>query len=417
MAIPRYVQALTGITDDMVADAPYFNEIAPFIHDWLRDTIFIAHNVNFDYSFLKHHLKACGYDLECKKLCTVRLSRKVFPGSPSYSLGRLCHHLGIPIPNRHRAGGDAEATVLLFEMILREGGKEYIRTMLKGRNREQFLPAHLPAEQVEQLPQTPGVYYFHDQKGKVIYIGKAKNLRKRVEGHFSNNKPGKQKQEFLKNIHSITHEPTGTELMAFLFECIEIRRLWPLYNRSLKRFEQTYGLYVFEDRNGYQRLAIEKRKKQLSPVYTFSLLVEGQQLLWKLVRQWNLCPKLCFLQSADIPCEGVKENSCGGACEQKESPAAYNSRVKEAIDSLVKSLPTFSLLDDGRNPEERSCILVEQGRFYGMGYLPLNYSRLSDTVELKTYLTPYPENDYIRGLVYQYIERWPAKKFTHLSPV
>jgi DNA polymerase III subunit epsilon len=409
MTIPRYVQSLTGITDEMVADAPYFEEIAPVVYEWLANTTFIAHNVNFDYSFLKHQLKACGLDLNCKKLCTVRLSRKVFPGALSYSLGKICLHLGIPVSNRHRAGGDADATVLLFERILQAGGMEHIQHMLKGKNSEQYLPVNLPAEQLERLPQTPGVYYFHDQKGKVVYVGKAKNLRKRVSSHFSNNKPGRQKQDFLRNIHTISHESTGTELMAFLLECVEIRRLWPLYNRSLKRFEQTYGLYVFEDRNGYSRLVLEKKKKQLQPVYTFSLLHEGQTLLRKMIREWELCPKLCFVQTSDGPCEGIKEHFCKGACEQKESAADYNERVAIAVESLLKSLPSFTLLDDGRHPEEKSCILVEKGKLYGMGYLPSD-SRIPDAGELKSYLTPYPENDYMRGLVYQHAEKWPNKK-------
>lgn len=409
ITIPRYVQALTGITDNMVANAPHFEEIAHTVFEWLRDHIFVAHNVNFDYSFLRHQLKACGFDLDCKKLCTIRLSRKAFPGAPSYGLGNICNHLGIDIPNRHRAGGDADATVMLFERILREDGLAHIRAMLKGNSREQYLPVHLPAQQVESLPQLPGVYYFHDGKGKVIYVGKAKNLRHRVRSHFSNNKPGRQKQEFLRQIHSISHEVTGTELMAFLLECIEIRRLWPAYNRSLKRFEQTYGLYVFEDRNGYQRLALEKKRRQLQPVYTFSLLVEGQNLLWKLMRQWRLCPKLCFVQRGEGPCEGIAQQFCDGACEHKEVPEVYNKRVEEAVAFLIGSLPSFTVLDEGRHPEEKSCILVEQGRFYGMGYIPSD-SAVYDTSALKEYLTHYPENEYIRGLVYQHVERWPAKR-------
>jgi len=417
MTIPRYVQALTGINDEMVADAPYFKEIAPFLYEWLEHSIFVAHNVNFDYSFLKHQFKACGLDLDSRKLCTVRLSRKVFPGAASYSLGNICLHLGIPVTNRHRAGGDADATVQLFERILKEGGLEHISSMLKGRSKEQYLPLHLPASQVEELPETPGVYYFLDQKGKVIYVGKAKNLRKRVSSHFSNNKPGRQKQEFLRNIHAITHETTGTELMAFLLECIEIRRLWPLYNRSLKRFEQTYGLYLFEDRNGYSRLVLEKKKKQLQPVYTFSMIHEGQNLLWKMIREWKLCPKLCFVQTNDGPCEGIRQEICMGACERRESAAAYNKRVQQAVESLVKSLPSFTLVDAGRHSEEQSCILVEKGKFYGMGYLPADVSgsglngNFSDLEEIKSHLTAYPENDYIRGLVYQYVERWPGKRF------
>jgi DNA polymerase-3 subunit epsilon len=413
--IPRYVQALTGITDEMVAGAPLFEEVAPVIHEWLKDCVFVAHNVNFDYSFLKHQLEACGLHLDCKKLCTIRLSRKIFPGIPSYSLGNLCQHLGISIENRHRAGGDADATVRLFETILKAGGLETIREMIRGRNREQYLPVNLPAGQVQQLPLSPGVYYFHDQKGKVIYVGKAKSLRHRVVSHFSNNKPGRQKQEFLRNIYSISYEVAGTELMAFLLECVEIKRLWPAYNRSLKRFEPVFGLYVYEDRNGYSRLVLEKRRHQLQPVYTFSQLADGQQLLRKLVREWELCPKLCFIQTDSDPCEGVRLQSCHGACEQREAPDIYNERVEAAVGSLVKSLPSFTLLDAGRHPEEKSCILIEQGRIYGMGYVPVD-SQIMDAADLKDHLTRYPENDYMRGLVYQYAEKWPGKK-SYLSPV
>ncbi len=409
ISIPRYVQALTGITDEMVTDAPPFEQVAGKVYEWLKDAVFVAHNVNFDYSFIRHQLEACGYILNAKKLCTVRLSRKAFPDAPSHSLGNICQYLGIDVSNRHRAGGDAGATVLLFEKILQAGGLEFIRAMLRGRSAEQYLPSNLPAGQLENLPMTPGVYYFHNRKGKVIYVGKANNLRQRVASHFSNNKTGRQKQEFLRNIYSISHESTGTELMAFLLECVEIKRLWPAYNRSLKRFESAYGLYVYEDRNGYSRLILEKRKNQLEPIYTFSLLLEGHSLLRKLVREFRLCPKLCYIQKDDETCEGIRERTCEGACEQRESPQLYNDRVQKAVSVLMERLPSFSIVDRGRHAEEKSCILIEQGRLYGMGYLPAD-ATIYDQSELKNYLTRYPENDYMRGLVYAHAERWPAKK-------
>ncbi|HMH31387.1 MAG TPA: exonuclease domain-containing protein, partial [Puia sp.] len=212
--IPRYIQSLTGITDEMTAEAPLFEEVAPTIHALLKEAVFVAHNVNFDYSFVKYQLEACGLELDSKKLCTIRLSRKVFPGMPSYSLGNLCRELGIEITGRHRAGGDTDATVRLFERILAMDSQGHIQVMLKGKNKEQYLPPNLPAEQVDQLPFVAGVYYFHDQKGKVIYVGKARNLLNRVRSHFSNNKPNQQKQEFLRTIHSISYQTSGTELIA-----------------------------------------------------------------------------------------------------------------------------------------------------------------------------------------------------------
>ena len=409
MAIPRYVQSLTGITEETVKDAPFFEEVANEVFQLLQGNIFVAHNVNFDYSFLKHQLGHLGYSLNLKKLCTVRLSRKVFPDLPGYSLGNLCRSLGIEIENRHRAAGDANATSLLFKMILENDHEGHVEQMLKGKSKDQYLPANLPAAELEQLPPVPGVYYFHNQTGKVIYVGKAKNISKRVTSHFSNNKPNKQKQEFLRNIYSISHQTCGTELMAYLFECIEIKRLWPQYNRSLKRFEQTYGIYMFEDRNGYLRLAIEKRKKHLQPLYSFSLMVEGQNMLRKMIRQFNLCPKLCFVQKGEGPCDGFESGYCMGACEQKEEPDIYNERVGDAMLLLKKELPSFALIDDGRASGEQSCVLVEEGKFYGMGYLPVDVNIISPE-EIKNYLTRYPENDYMRGLIYEYAQKWPNKK-------
>ena len=168
------------------------------IFEKLNGRVFVAHNVNFDYSFLKHHLALHGFDLVCQKLCTVRLTRKVFPALPSYSLGNLCRHFNIQIANRHRAGGDATATASLFSHILRNNGIDHIVQFLKRGSREQSLPPNLPKEQIEQLPYTPGVYYFHDQKGKIIYVGKARNIRYRVCSHFSHNGASRQRQEFLR---------------------------------------------------------------------------------------------------------------------------------------------------------------------------------------------------------------------------
>ncbi|MEJ7673821.1 MAG: exonuclease domain-containing protein [Chitinophagaceae bacterium] len=317
--ISRYVESLTGITNAMVENERHFKMIAGELYELLCDKIFVAHNVNFDYSYLKYHFKEAGYELECKKLCTIRLGRQILPGFKSYSLGNFCRQVGIPIEQRHRAGGDAYATVKLFHHLLKNDKSNHVQNMLKVKSKEQHIPPNLPAKQIKQLPQKPGVYYFHDNKGKVIYVGKAKNLSKRVNSHFANNKPGKQKQEFLRNIYSITYKTCATELMAFILENVEIKKLWLQQNRSLKRFEQAYALYSFEDRNGYMRLAIEKKNKNIKPLYTFNLLVEGHTLLRKLSHQFKLCPKLCFLQHDNIECEGITDGRCTGSCEHKDS--------------------------------------------------------------------------------------------------
>lgn len=408
-SIPNYVQSLTGITNEMVCNEKVISEIAQTLYELLHDKIFVAHNVNFDYSFIKYHLSQSGYDLNCKKLCTIRYGRKIIPGLKSYGLGNFCRAIGINIENRHRAGGDADATAVLFHHLLKNDRENHIEILLKGKSKEQSIPPNLPIDQINKLPGKPGVYYFHNIKGKIIYVGKAKNLNKRVSSHFTNNKPNKQKQAFLNQIHNITFQECATELMAFILECAEIKKLWPEQNRSMKRFEHAYALYAFNDNYGYTRLAIDKKKTNLNPLYTFNLLTEGHNLLRKLGIQFKLCPKLCYLQHYDVECAGKKDNRCSGACDKIEPVKEYNFRVKNCIEYLNTHLPSFALKDKGIGPDQVSYILIEKGRFYGMGCLP-ERNNFSSIALLKDHLTQYAENDYIRTLVYNYANKFPEKK-------
>ncbi len=404
--IPVYIRALTGITNEMVQDAPPFEDVAADIYHLLHGKIFVAHNVNFDFSFIRYHLTAAGYDLQCSKLCTVRLSRKILPGMPSYSLGKLCRSLGINNDGRHRAAGDADATATLFSILLQNDTQNYIQDALKHRSKERVLPAHLPHEDVENLPSSPGVYYFHNEKGKVIYVGKARNIKKRVCSHFSGNNAGLQRQEFLRNIYHISYQSCGTELVAFVLEAIEIKRLWPKYNRSLKRFEHAYGLYAFEDQRGYMRLAVDKKHKLATPLYTCNSLLDGRNLLTRLIDTFELCPKLCFVQTDNQTCNSAKQHLC--ACEGIETVDDYNSKVNRAIAELKETLPTFAIRDEGRKVDEHSCILIEKGQFYGMGYIS-HYFDVDNLDQLKNHLTPYPSNDYIRNMVANYAMKYPER--------
>lgn len=400
--IPRYITALTGISNAMVANAPLFEEVAPEIFSMLSDNVFIAHNVNFDFSFVKHHLKLNGYVLHVKKLCTVRLSRKIFAGLPSYSLGSLCRNLGIEIENRHRAAGDAKATVILFNKLLQNGATDHINKMLKRSSAEHWLPLHLDKSEIDHLPPRPGVYYFHNAKGKIIYVGKAINLKKRVSSHFTHNDPEKKRQHFLRLICRISHTVCANELHALVLESSEIRRLWPKYNDSQKQPVQKFGLYSFEDSLGYMRLAIDKKKKNLQPLYSFNLLHEGLVMLKKMVDQFELNHKLCYLDKTPFAQNDEK---------LIDSPALYNLKVNDAILSLEKQLPTFALLDDGLGEGQKLCLLIERGSFWGMGYVDATES-IENIVELKQKLEPYSDNDFIRNSIYSYASANPAKKIS-----
>jgi len=405
--IPRYIQAFTGITNDMVEGAPYFEEVAEKLFTILQGNIFVAHNVNFDYSFVKNHLQLYGYTLNTKKLCTVRLSRQIFPGYPSYSLGNLCHSIGIQLENRHRAGGDADATVTLFKLLLQHDKKEVIATSLKRNSKEQTLPPNVPKAHFDALPSSPGVYYFHDSKGVVVYVGKAKDIRKRVSSHFSNNSDSKQKQNFVRHIHAISFQPTATELMACILESTEIKRLWPAFNNAQKKPEEVFGIFMYEDQSGYMRLAIEKKRKHANPIYTFHYKVDGHGVIRKLMQEFELCPKLCFMQTDNDHCQGMVDQHCIGACEKKEAPQAYNARVLQAIASLT-ARPSYIVLDQGLNEEEISCIMVIKGSFFGMGYLPKDFNTITEAA-ITEYIKPYKENSYIRTLLNTHIMSFPEQ--------
>ncbi len=404
--IPSYIQAMTGITDEMVADAPLFEEVAEDIYEILKDRIFVAHNVNFDYSFIRSQLRYCGYEYDAQKLCTVRLSRKIIPGLRSYSLGNLCHSLGIRHVNHHRAGGDAKATTALFHLLLQRDTEGHILKSLKRNSKEQVLPPHVPKSDFERLPTTPGVYYFHDEKGKVVYVGKAKNIRHRVSSHFSNNSTGRQKQNFMRYVHRISFEECGTELMAAIKESSEIKRLWPRFNASQKKREDVFGIVCYADQNGYLRLAVDKVNGRAEVISSYHHYENASAALRQLVQDFHLCPRLCFIKE-QLYDEQAHAAYCKGACEKLEPVESYNERVTQALEKL-KAQPSFAIIDKGITDEQRSCILVWQGKFYGMGFIASDLA-IETPEQFKELVTPYRENKVITHMLFSYAKRYPSK--------
>jgi len=383
--IPHYITALTGIDNAMVRNAPTFAEIAPTLFQLLQDRIFIAHNVNFDHSFLHYQFKQADLLFQPRKLCTVRYAKKLVPGLASYSLGNLCRSLGIPIEDRHRAAGDATATTLLFEHLLAiDEDKKVLQEMTKGRNPHSYLPMHVPAEVIENLPYSPGVYYFRDKKGKVVYVGKAVNLKFRVKSHFTNNAAGRRRQEMLRNIHSIEYTTCATELMAIVLESIEIKRLWPLYNRSQKRYEATYGLYSMQDRAGRIRLLVDKKKKVMPALHTFSNPEEGYKLVSSLAASLELNTEWVF----------------GRYHPEEVLPDDLNERMQQLINGLTGYLPDFALVERGEDVVGNTRYVIYQvvkGTFKGMGCTeqpPENWEAVNGLV------TAYPENEFIRNTIF-----------------
>ena len=394
--IPSFVVNLTGISQSMVEGEKPFREKAAEIYQHLKGRIFVAHNVNFDYSFLKHHLAESGFVLNEKKLCTVRLARQVIPGMVSYSLGKLSHALGIEIQGRHRAAGDALATVKLLGMILDRGGKATIDKMLKRSSGDQWLPMHLDKSAIDALPDDTGVYYFKNAKNKIIYVGKALNIRRRVIGHFTQNDPDRKRQYLLKHVHSISYQACANELHALILESTEIRKWWPICNRSQKFQEKKFGLYSYVDGKGYLRLALDQKKKNLPAHYSFHLLHEGQVLLRKMAEEYALDFQLCHL---GVRLETTSTHSLPPVQE-------YNSRVEKAIQSLNSKLPSFAIVEKMPQQKQHLYLLVDKGAFWGMGYVD-DHLQPSTTEDLKQWLEPYRDNDFIRNSLYHFAEAHP----------
>jgi DNA polymerase-3 subunit epsilon len=405
--IPLAIQALTGITNEMVADAPTFREVAAELYRWLSPHIFVAHNVNFDYSFLRHHFELAGFKYAPPKLCTIRMARRLTPGLPSYSLGRLCHSLNIPTRDRHRAGGDAEATAHLFGQLLQlEEGREVVAGMLKKQSSEQQLPPHVHKSCFDALPNSPGIYYFYNQKGKIIYIGKARQIAKRVRTHFTGHNPNPQRQHFIREIADIRFEICGSELQALLLECMEIKKYWPIYNRALKRFEPKFGLFDYYDQKGYRRLAIGKKAKHQPSLLSFYKADDAIRQLRHMIEQFDLHPKRCQLQM-----QGYHPQQLAlmlqSPTREEEDQAHYNQKVEASIQYQSAQLPSFIFVDNGRNEDEKALICIDKGQFYGMGYRDLDLA--GDYEEIKEGIPRCQGNEYMLQLVLQHAYKYPHK--------
>jgi DNA polymerase III subunit epsilon len=364
--IPSYITGLTGIDNSMVRSAPTFEEISEELWALLANRFFIAHSVNFDFGFIREAFLKTGKELNSQKLCTVRLSRKVFPGLGSYSLGRICENQKIPILARHRAMGDAKATALLFDRMLRER-QDVIYSSLKKNSGEAFLPPHFPLSKYRQIPESCGVYYMMNNKGKVIYVGKALNIRERFKGHFSGQVLPQLKQQLKTEVVDLQWQLTGSEFMALLFETLEIKRLWPAYNAALKMPKTLWGLFHYQDGSGYDRFQIAKVTKSLRPLESFFSAEEANQFLKTGIETYQLCQKLSGLRK--VSCATLQDHTCLGACSSSENPVSYNARVEGFVQLIKQSKIDLMLNLPGREEGEKAFCYFESGMLSRYAYL------------------------------------------------
>ncbi len=358
MPIPAHITRLTGIDEALVSAAPTFEAIADELEELLCDCVFVAHNVGFDYAFIRGHFEAMGRDWSRPKLCTVRLSRKLLPGMGSYSLGNLCERLDIPNAARHRAMGDAAATADLFHLLFAHpSGPATMDKSLKKGNRESWLPQHVPASDFDALPTGPGVYQMLDQRGTPLYIGMSHQVRTRIRSHFTGDLGSARRQALMRDVHNIVAQPTGSTLYARLLEDVLIRTHWPIHNRAQKHQPQLHVIVPYRDRQGFDRLMVKKARTPRGGIHHFTGAVEARDWLYQVAREAACSPAYFGLGSShgDAP---------------STDATAHNARLAAALEALLASpFPAHAfLLLPGRTAEEAGVVYLSAGRLAGLGW-------------------------------------------------
>ncbi|WP_428225128.1 exonuclease domain-containing protein [Flavobacterium sp.] len=399
--IQPFVVKLTGINNAMLRSAPKFYEIAKRIIEITDGCIIVAHNASFDYRVIKTEFRRLGFDFQKQTLCTVELSKKLLPDLPSYSLGKLVRSLGIPVADRHRASGDAMATVRLFKLLLaKDIEKDIVRSFVKTEIKSGMTPKLLDI--VEALPSKTGIYYIHNEKGDLIYIGKSKNIKKRVNQHFTGT--SKKSKKIQKEVYAVTFEETGSELIALLKESEEIKINKPIYNRAQRKTIFPWALYAEKDSQDYLALKVLKADGRKKEITSFSSQLEGKNALFQITEKYQLCQKINGLYDTKKSCFQYDIKQCFGACIQKEAPDAYNLRVNEFISNHQFHNNTMVIVDKGRTLEERSAVVIENGIYKGYCFYDLNH-QINTLQILKNILVPMQNTRDSRNIIQHYINK------------
>ena len=335
--IPRHIQKLTGISPNMVENAPKFGEISEILQEKLKDRTLVAHNARFDYSFLKSEFERAGIAYSTKPLCSVKMSRNLYPQFKRHGLSEIIRRFDLNIENRHRALDDAQMIYGFFLKTSAIYSPQEISACCKQLLKRASLPPLLDPDEINKIPNTSGVYYFYSQQGELLYVGKSVNLRNRVLSHFSSDyKNSKEFQMSQKTAH-VTFETTPSDFGAQIRESHQIKSLAPLYNRRLRKTRKLYQYKSTTNTDGYLQLETEAVSSAAPSDQQFGLFRSPRQAtvqLEKLADQYFLCHQLIGLEkpkAKNMACFRSQLNKCFGACHGKESAEKYNERLNSAI--------------------------------------------------------------------------------------
>ena len=410
--IQPFVQRLTGINSKMLVNAPKFFEVAKRIVEITEDAVLVAHNAEFDYRIIRTEFKRLGFDFERQSLCTVDLAQKLLPDLPSYKLGKLVRSLGIPISDVHRAHGDAQATVELFKVLLeKDSQKEIISAHVKTLNKKQVPSKYLNI--IDELPTETGVYYIYNEAGKIIYIGKSKNIKKRVLSHLTSK--ARKAEKIQKAIHRVTYELCGNECLALLKEQHEIKKNQPRLNHALKYRHFPMGIRRDES-SPYQRLLIEQVRQDLDYLDVFKNKKEAEGRLRFWIEEFSLCAQHTSFARPQGACFRKGIDQCQGACVGEERCDNYNVKVQAVADSLRYPYDDFLIIDKGKSVGEKSFIYIKEGVFQGYGYFQLNH-QIKNLDKIEARLIRIENNRDTQAVIRSFLRRERYQKLINLAEV
>ncbi len=335
--IPYFITNLTGITTHDVQGAPTFHEVADELYEVMEGALFVAHNVRFDYSFLKQEFRRVGIDFAPKQLCTVRLSRALYPEQRSHKLAALIERHGFVFSDRHRAYDDAHVLWQFLQHARDNFDEATLLEAFQKQLRHPSLPKHINREVIDALPEAHGVYFFDDEFGSPVYIGKSVNIKRRVMSHFTRDSEEYKEFKMAQSVHGIRFQATGGELEALLLESHLIKTLQPLYNRKLRRVTKLTVAVSSVDERGYVTVGLETLAdpddaQRGDILATYPRRGMAKESLLRTVKTYDLCPKLCGLEKSKGACFSYQLGKCRGACVGAESAEDYNRRVALAFE-------------------------------------------------------------------------------------
>jgi len=379
--VPANITRITGITQSDIAGAPKFNDIADELADIMAGAVFIAHNVRFDYSFLKMEFGRLGIDFSPKLLCTVRLSRALYRLEKGHSLAKLIERHEIPVLNRHRALADAAAIKYFTELAFSQHGEDLFNQMVERQLRTQYLPPNLDIEELESIGNVPGVYIFKNDTGQPMYVGKSVTLKNRILSHFRDTSTREVK--ISQTVHHVETIPTGSELAALVLESKLVKELQPLFNRQLRRIWR-YALLMKDEVDGYATLRVQSGQidgsTDLSKVYgVYETRTKAKARILELTRTFELCPKLMGIEKTKGACFSYSLGRCRGACVGEESPELYNRRFELALEHhKIAAWPFQSAVAVPINNQGEQVII---DNWIIRGYLNAEGERVYDSME------------------------------------